>query len=69
MYKTIEEFIGNTPLVRLQRMPQALGIAGSNVVLAKLEGDNPVADCPATLVLRWGAGRRTRFGRSEDRPA
>ena len=23
MYKTIEEFIGNTPLVRLQRMPQA----------------------------------------------
>ena len=44
-------------------------LADGRVRDVKLEGDNPVADCPATLVLRWGAGRRTRFGRSEDRPA
>ena len=54
MYKTIEEFIGNTPLVRLQRMPQALGVADSNVVLAKLEGNNPagsVKDRPALSMI------------------
>src|SRR5690606_33904691 len=44
--KTIESFVGNTPLVRLQRMPGRT----SNVVLAKLEGNNPagsVKDRPA----------------------
>ena len=54
MYKTIEEFIGNTPLVRLQRLPQALGIASSNVLLAKLEGNNPagsVKDRPALSMI------------------
>ncbi|MEO7760878.1 MAG: pyridoxal-phosphate dependent enzyme, partial [Casimicrobiaceae bacterium] len=54
MYKTIEEFIGNTPLVRLQRLPQALGIPESNVVLAKLEGNNPagsVKDRPALSMI------------------
>jgi len=54
MYKTIEEFIGNTPLVRLQRLPQALDIAASNVVLAKLEGNNPagsVKDRPALSMI------------------
>jgi cysteine synthase B len=48
---TIEQFIGNTPLVRLQR------IAGSdkNIVLAKLEGNNPagsVKDRPAISMIR-----------------
>ena len=54
MYKTIEEFIGNTPLVRLQRLPQSLGIASSNTVLAKLEGNNPagsVKDRPALSMI------------------
>jgi cysteine synthase B len=54
MYKTIEEFIGNTPLVRLQRMPQALGIPSSVTVLAKLEGNNPagsVKDRPALSMI------------------
>jgi cysteine synthase B len=54
MYKTIEEFIGNTPLVRLQRLPQSLGIAASNTVLAKLEGNNPagsVKDRPALSMI------------------
>ena len=37
MKKTIEEFIGNTPLVRLQRLHGA----DKNVLWAKLEGNNP----------------------------
>jgi cysteine synthase B len=54
MYKTIEEFIGNTPLVRLQRLPQRHGVPESNVVLAKLEGNNPagsVKDRPALSMI------------------
>jgi cysteine synthase B len=35
--KTVEDFIGNTPLVRLQRLPRG----DKNVILAKLEGNNP----------------------------
>lgn len=49
-YKTIEDFVGNTPLVRLQRMvPEA-----SNTILAKLEGNNPagsVKDRPALSMI------------------
>ncbi|MGM0674266.1 MAG: cysteine synthase CysM [Spirochaetota bacterium] len=44
-YKTIEDMIGNTPLVRLQRQD-----TGTSTVLAKLEGNNPagsVKDRPA----------------------
>ena len=56
MDDTLENFVGNTPLVRLQRIP-----AGSpNVVLAKLEGNNPagsVKDRPA-LAMILGAERR-----------
>ncbi|MHB1237924.1 MAG: cysteine synthase CysM [Gallionella sp.] len=37
MYPSIENFVGNTPLVRLKRIPGAT----SNVLLAKLEGNNP----------------------------
>ncbi len=50
MYKTIEDTVGNTPLVRLKRIP---GIT-SNVILAKLEGDNPagsVKDRPALSMI------------------
>lgn len=36
-YPTIEAFIGNTPLVRLQRLPGDT----SNILLVKLEGNNP----------------------------
>jgi cysteine synthase B len=36
-FPTIDQFIGNTPLVRLQR----LGRSGSNTILVKLEGNNP----------------------------
>jgi len=50
VYQTIEDTIGNTPLVRLQRLPGAT----SNVLLAKLEGNNPagsVKDRPALSMV------------------
>ncbi len=50
MYHTIEHFIGNTPLVRLKRIPGAT----NNVLLAKLEGNNPagsVKDRPALSMI------------------
>lgn len=50
MYHTIEHFVGNTPLVRLKRIPGAT----SNVLLAKLEGNNPagsVKDRPALSMV------------------
>jgi len=54
--KTLENFIGNTPLVRLKRIPGEAGIGRGNVVLAKLEGNNPagsVKDRPAlSMILR-----------------
>jgi cysteine synthase B len=49
-YSTIENQIGNTPLVRLQRLPGET----SNTVLVKLEGDNPagsVKDRPALNMI------------------
>jgi cysteine synthase B len=50
-YPTIESCVGNTPLVRLQRLQGKTG----NVLLAKLEGDNPagsVKDRPAVSMIR-----------------
>ncbi|MGH8527998.1 MAG: cysteine synthase CysM [Gammaproteobacteria bacterium] len=49
--RTIEDFVGNTPLVRLQRLPGET----SNTILAKLEGNNPagsVKDRPALSMIR-----------------
>ena len=40
-YPTIEQTVGNTPLVRLQRIPGAAGAARGNVILAKLEAITP----------------------------
>jgi S-sulfo-L-cysteine synthase (O-acetyl-L-serine-dependent) len=59
-YQSIEDTIGNTPLVRLQRIPGAANDKSGNVVLAKLEGNNPagsVKDRPA-LAMVVGAERR-----------
>ena len=59
-FPTLEAFIGNTPLVRLQRLPQRLGIPSSNVVLAKLEGNNPagsVKDRPALSMIKHAQAR------------
>ena len=54
-YPTIEEAIGHTPLVRLQRLGAEESTARGTVVLAKLEGNNPagsVKDRPAVSMIR-----------------
>jgi cysteine synthase B len=40
-YKTIKDTIGNTPLVQLVRLPGADAAARNNIILGKMEGDNP----------------------------
>jgi cysteine synthase B len=55
-YPTLSEFIGNTPLIRLQRLPGAT----SNTLLVKLEGNNPagsVKDRPAYSMIRHAEER------------
>lgn len=59
-YKTLQDTVGNTPLVRLQRLPGAVGAPRGNVILGKLEGNNPagsVKDRPA-LAMILGAESR-----------
>ena len=54
-YPTIEDTVGNTPLVALQRIGAQSNAERSNVVLAKLEGNNPagsVKDRPALSMIR-----------------
>ena len=55
-YPTIEAFVGNTPLVRLQRLPGET----SNIILVKLEGNNPagsVKDRPAHSMIHHAEAR------------
>jgi cysteine synthase B len=62
MKRTLEDFIGNTPLVRLQRLPGAENAKNKNVILAKLEGHNPagsVKDRPAISMVRHAEERGT----------
>jgi cysteine synthase B len=50
-FSTLEDFVGNTPLVRLKRLPGKT----SNTLLVKLEGNNPagsVKDRPAFSMIR-----------------
>ncbi|MBK6358006.1 MAG: cysteine synthase CysM [Betaproteobacteria bacterium] len=54
MFKTLQDFVGNTPLVRLVRIPGAENDKRNNVILAKLEGNNPagsVKDRPALSMI------------------
>jgi len=54
-YKTLEDAIGRTPLVRLTRLPGPESQRRGNVVLGKLEGNNPagsVKDRPAMSMIR-----------------
>ena len=54
-YKTIEDTIGNTPLVQLVRLPDDEIRSRNNVILGKLEGNNPagsVKDRPALSMIR-----------------
>jgi cysteine synthase B len=56
MFKTLADFVGNTPLVRLMKMPGDT----SNVVLVKLEGNNPagsVKDRPALAMIAKAEAR------------
>lgn len=55
-FPTIEEYVGHTPLVRLQRLPGQT----SNIILAKLEGNNPagsVKDRPAISMIQEAENR------------
>jgi cysteine synthase B len=55
-FPTIEQFVGNTPLVRLQRLVKS----SSSCVLAKLEGNNPagsVKDRPALSMIQHAEAR------------
>ncbi|HEU4458138.1 MAG TPA: cysteine synthase CysM [Methylibium sp.] len=54
-YPTVEDTIGNTPLVRLQRVPGEDNERRGNLILGKLEGNNPagsVKDRPAIGMIR-----------------
>ncbi|MBC3830928.1 cysteine synthase CysM [Undibacterium amnicola] len=54
-YITIEDTIGNTPLVRLQRLPGEAAQRRNNIILGKLEGNNPagsVKDRPALSMIK-----------------
>ncbi len=55
-YRSVEDSVGNTPLVRLKRIPGAANDRNGNIILAKLEGNNPagsVKDRPAlSMVVR-----------------
>ena len=56
MFKTLEDYVGETPLVRLKRIPGDT----SNILLAKLEGNNPagsVKDRPALSMIRRAESR------------
>ena len=60
MYSTIDRTIGNTPLVRLQRIPGADVHARGTVILGKLEGNNPggsVKDRPVLSMIRGAEAR------------
>ena len=53
-YPTIDQFVGNTPLVKIQRIGADILAARNNVLLGKLEGNNPagsVKDRPALSMI------------------
>ena len=53
-WKTLQDFVGNTPLVQLKRIPGDENTRRNNVILAKLEGNNPagsVKDRPALSMI------------------
>jgi len=62
MKRTLEDYIGDTPLARLQRLPGDENRRNGNVILAKLEGNNPagsVKDRPAISMVRRAEERGT----------
>ena len=59
-YPTIEDAIGGTPLVRLQRLPGAAIAARGNLILGKLEGDNPAGSVKDRAALSMIARAEAR---------
>jgi cysteine synthase B len=59
-YKTIQDTIGNTPLVQLVRLPGADAAARNNIILGKMEGDNPAGSVKdrAAISMLLGAEQR-----------
>ena len=58
--KPLEAYVGNTPLVRLQRIPGSENAHRGNLILAKLEGNNPagsVKDRPALSMIAHAEAR------------
>ncbi|MGB4347012.1 MAG: cysteine synthase CysM [Burkholderiaceae bacterium] len=59
-YPILDDLIGNTPLVQLKRLPGADAAARNNIILGKMEGNNPagsVKDRPALSMIK-GAEER-----------
>jgi cysteine synthase B len=59
-YLTIEDTIGNTPLVQLMRIPGADAKERNNIILGKMEGNNPagsVKDRAAMSMLKGAEAR------------
>lgn len=59
-YPSLEDTVGNTPLIRLQRMAGPSNEERGNVILGKLEGNNPagsVKDRPAISMIRRAEAR------------
>jgi cysteine synthase B len=65
-FRTLQDYVGNTPLVRLTRIPGAENARRNNIILAKLEGNNPagsVKDRPAvSMIAKAEARGRIRPG-------
>ncbi|MDR3159875.1 MAG: cysteine synthase CysM [Zoogloeaceae bacterium] len=60
IFKKLEDFVGNTPLIELQRLPGAENQRRNNAILAKLEGNNPagsVKDRPALSMISEAEAR------------
>ena len=58
-FKTLDDFVGNTPLVRMQRLASGVAAPGTEV-LAKLEGNNPagsVKDRPVYSMFKYAEAR------------
>jgi S-sulfo-L-cysteine synthase (O-acetyl-L-serine-dependent) len=59
-YPSLEESVGNTPLIRLLRVPGSANATRGNILLGKLEGNNPagsVKDRPAVSMIARAEAR------------
>jgi S-sulfo-L-cysteine synthase (O-acetyl-L-serine-dependent) len=59
-YLNIEDTIGNTPLVQLKRLPGEDATRRNNIILGKMEGNNPagsVKDRPALAMIKYAEER------------